>query len=157
MEYKMVVLVRKDLKISEGKLAVQVAHAAVTCALELKRTNGKWFSKWNAEGQKKVVLKVEDETELREFERLANAKDLVACTVQDAGLTEEGQKKVVLKVEDEMDLREYERMANAKNLVACTVQDAGLTEVPPGTTTCLGIGPAPEHLIDRLTGDLQLW
>jgi PTH2 family peptidyl-tRNA hydrolase len=117
MEYKMVVLVRKDLKVSEGKLAVQVAHAAVTCALELKRTNSKWFNNWNSEGQKKVVLKVEDETELREFERLAKTKDLIACTVQ----------------------------------------DAGLTEVPPGTTTCLGIGPAPEHLIDGLTGDLPLW
>lgn len=117
MEYKMVILVRRDLKISEGKLAVQVAHAAVNCALEAKRTNTKWFSKWNAEGQKKVVLKIEDEKELRE----------------------------------------YERMANAKDLVACTIQDAGLTEVPPGTTTCMGIGPAPEHLIDGLTGDLPLW
>jgi PTH2 family peptidyl-tRNA hydrolase len=117
MDYKMVVLVRKDLKISEGKLAVQVAHAAVLCALESKRTNSKWFGKWNAEGQKKVVLKIEDEDELKEFERLANKK----------------------------------------NLVACTVQDAGLTEVPPGTTTCLGVGPAPEHIIDELTGNLPLW
>jgi PTH2 family peptidyl-tRNA hydrolase len=117
MDYKMVILVRKDLKISDGKLAVQVAHAAVMCTLESKRKSLKWFGKWVGEGQKKVVLKVEDLDELREFERIAKAKELVTCTVQ----------------------------------------DAGLTELPPGTATCLGIGPAPEHILDGITGKLSLW
>ncbi|MEP0826513.1 MAG: peptidyl-tRNA hydrolase, partial [Nitrososphaera sp.] len=36
------------------------------------------------------------------------------------------------------------------------VQDSGLTQIPPGTTTCIGIGPAPVDLVDKVTRDLKL-
>jgi PTH2 family peptidyl-tRNA hydrolase len=36
------------------------------------------------------------------------------------------------------------------------IVDRGLTEIPEGTVTCLGIGPAPAGMIDRLTGKLKL-
>ena len=36
------------------------------------------------------------------------------------------------------------------------VTDAGHTQISPGTTTCISIGPAPENLIDKITGDLKL-
>ncbi|MCU0862055.1 MAG: peptidyl-tRNA hydrolase, partial [Methanomassiliicoccales archaeon] len=57
-EYKMVIAVRKDLRLSPGKLAAQVAHAAVNCAFASKRRTPKWFEPWYTEGQKKVVVKV---------------------------------------------------------------------------------------------------
>ena len=36
-EYKMVIVTRSDLKLSTGKLAAQVAHAAVACAFDTKK------------------------------------------------------------------------------------------------------------------------
>jgi len=116
MEYKLVVVIRDDLKMTPGKLAAQVAHAAVTCALEAKAKKAKWFSEWYREGQRKVVLRAGDVEELRSLKELAAR----------AGLP------------------------------VALIADAGLTELPPNTTTCLGIGPAPENMIDPITGSLPL-
>ena len=41
-------------------------------------------------------------------------------------------------------------------LPCSAVSDAGRTQLPPGTTTCISIGPAPEEKIDKITGDLKL-
>jgi peptidyl-tRNA hydrolase, PTH2 family len=36
------------------------------------------------------------------------------------------------------------------------VQDRGLTQIPTGTVTCIGIGPAPSEIIDKVTSKLKL-
>jgi PTH2 family peptidyl-tRNA hydrolase len=68
----------------------------------------------------------------------------------------EGQRKVAVKVDDEKELLELEEKASDLGLPNALVVDKGLTEVPPGTITCLGIGPAPEAMVDKLTGKLSL-
>ena len=114
-EYKMVIVTRSDLKLSTGKLAVQVAHAAVVCAFDTKKINSKWYNKWQKEGAKKVVLKVESEKDF--FTLKQKAKEL--------------------------------------KISAHIITDAGLTEIPTGTKTVLGIGPAPSNIIDQVTGNLS--
>lgn len=68
----------------------------------------------------------------------------------------EGGKKVVVKIGDLDDLLGLEKQAKSQKLSTCLITDAGLTEVPPNTITCLGIGPAPNELIDPITGKLAL-
>jgi len=69
---------------------------------------------------------------------------------------EQGQKKVVVKCENEQDLLKIYESAKRENLPAALIQDAGLTEIPPGTITCVGIGPDDEKKIDKITGNLKL-
>ena len=54
MGYKLVVAVRGDLRMSIGKTAAQVAHAAVTAALSAAGTEK--LTEWLRDGQAKVVV-----------------------------------------------------------------------------------------------------
>ena len=67
-----------------------------------------------------------------------------------------GQEKVVVKVSGIKELQEIKRHAIDLNLPWSEISDAGHTQLAPGTTTCISIGPAPENLIDKVTGDLKL-
>lgn len=115
-EYKQAIIIRTDLKMSQGKIAAQAGHGAVSAAEEARKNHPGWWESWLEEGQCKVALKVKSEQEL-------------------------------LKLQKE---------AKASNLPSALITDRGLTEIPPGTITCLGIGPAPSSLIDKITGELPL-
>lgn len=67
-----------------------------------------------------------------------------------------GQEKVVVKVDGIKELDEVKRAAIDLGLPWSEVTDAGHTQIAPGTTTCISIGPAPEELVDKITGDLKL-
>ncbi len=88
MQYKLVIVVRDDLKMTPGKLAAQVAHAAVSSSLAAKSKRTKWFSDWYAEGQRKVVLRVPAVEDLRRLDREATRAGLPHALITDAGLTE---------------------------------------------------------------------
>ncbi len=85
MELKMVVLVREDLNLSPGKLAAQVAHAAVECALHTDRM---LIADWISLGAKKVVLKVKNEVELSKYQNAARNAGLKTQVIADAGRNE---------------------------------------------------------------------
>jgi PTH2 family peptidyl-tRNA hydrolase len=68
----------------------------------------------------------------------------------------EGMKKIVLRVSSERELLELHKAAKARRLPAELVIDRGLTELPPGTRTALGIGPADERRINQIIEKLKL-
>ncbi len=88
MRYKQVIVVRKDLKISCGKMAAQVAHASLEAAELVKNRDHKLYRGWKQEGAKKVVLSVESEGELFEVYRRAQELGIPSVLIRDAGLTE---------------------------------------------------------------------
>jgi len=81
---KQVIAVREDLKLPKGKLATQVAHAAVEAVMN---SPGAKIDEWLSEGGKKVVVKVKDLKELQALQRKAKAEKLVASIIKDAGKT----------------------------------------------------------------------
>ncbi|MCX8179264.1 MAG: peptidyl-tRNA hydrolase Pth2 [Candidatus Aenigmarchaeota archaeon] len=83
--YKQVIILRRDLKLSKGKAAVQACHAAVH-AFELAN----WYviKNWEQSGAKKVVLAVDSEEEILKLHKEAKKLKLPCYLVKDAGLTE---------------------------------------------------------------------
>ncbi len=88
--YKQVIVIRRDLNMSCGKMVVQAAHASVTAVLEAEKRPEwrKWLEAWLREGQKKVAVGVESEDELVEKYREAIELGLPVSLIRDAGLTE---------------------------------------------------------------------
>ena len=68
----------------------------------------------------------------------------------------EGSKKIVVKVNSLEDLVEIEREVKRLKIPNTLIVDRGLTQLPPNTPTALGIGPADDKIIDKITGDLKL-
>jgi|SRR3989344_8091103 len=84
MSYKMVILVRKDLGLSKGKIAVQCAHASAEAVL---KSNKEKINEWRT-FSKKVVLEVDNENDLLKYKKEAEKLKLVTSLIKDAGLTE---------------------------------------------------------------------
>jgi PTH2 family peptidyl-tRNA hydrolase len=86
--YKQVIVVRQDLKMGKGKLAVQVAHAAVSSAEQARRYKPSWYDSWIHENQAKICVKVEGENELRLLKGKIDEAGIPNALIQDAGLTQ---------------------------------------------------------------------
>lgn len=82
---KQAIVVRSDLKMSRGKLAVQVAHAAVSAAERVAKAK---LKEWRKAGQKKIVLKVRNADELVKLREKCKKLGIAHYLVADAGLTE---------------------------------------------------------------------
>jgi PTH2 family peptidyl-tRNA hydrolase len=81
----MVIAVRRDLGLGRGKLAAQAAHAAVTRALAAAPATRR---AWLADGQPKVVVRVEGEAELQAVCDAAERAGLGVSLIADAGRTQ---------------------------------------------------------------------
>ncbi|MEM3403585.1 MAG: peptidyl-tRNA hydrolase Pth2 [Nitrososphaeria archaeon] len=86
--YKQAIVVRSDLKMQKGKIAAQVAHAALTSAEETRKKRVELFKKWFEGGQKKVVLKVESLDELLNLIGRAKEMNILYAVIEDSGLTQ---------------------------------------------------------------------
>jgi PTH2 family peptidyl-tRNA hydrolase len=82
---KQAIVARADLGMGDGKLAAQVAHAALQA---YESADDQPRSEWRGSGQKKIVLQADSESELFELAEKAKSERVPHAVVRDAGHTE---------------------------------------------------------------------
>lgn len=87
-EPTMALIVRHDLRLSTGKIAVQCAHAAVACTVAAKKSHARLTERWRQSGARKICLKIVNLNELQRLAGQAQSAGLVTHLVKDAGHTE---------------------------------------------------------------------
>lgn len=91
-DLKMVFLVREDLKLGAGKIAAQVAHAAVSLYDDITQEGTSYYQQaldhWNEYGAKKIVLKAKNLDELKMVRKKCREAKIPAVIISDAGHTQ---------------------------------------------------------------------
>lgn len=96
---KQVLIIRKDLGMSCGKIASQTAHASVMALLSMSSKNAnvivmkqnKYLDNWYSSGYTKIVLAASSEEELLSLYAKASYRKLPCYLVLDEGRTELGK------------------------------------------------------------------
>ncbi|MBN2157384.1 MAG: peptidyl-tRNA hydrolase [Candidatus Lokiarchaeota archaeon] len=88
-KYKQAIVIRTDLKMEVGKKCAQACHASLSAAEVSRSKNINIYREWKrVSGQRKIVLKIGSEEEIRKlYYDIVNA-GIAAYLVQDAGLTQ---------------------------------------------------------------------
>ncbi|CAA6658727.1 unnamed protein product [Spirodela intermedia] len=87
-DFKMVLVVRNDLKMGKGKIAAQCSHATLGLYKKLHHRAPKALRRWEMCGQVKVVLKSESEEDLLLLQARAKSLKLPTHITIDAGRTQ---------------------------------------------------------------------
>jgi len=131
LEPKQVIVIRKDLNMSAGKLAAQVSHASMAAFFQ------------------STDLKKSD---LGLIDGITIPMDSACDDWINGRFT-----KVVVYVKSEEALKNIEALAIEKGLPNALITDAGFTEFNGPTMSCLGIGPCyPDDFIG-VTNKLRLF
>ena len=139
--FKLVLVVRNDLHMRTGKIAAQVAHAAVGTVMDLQELAA-------ASGGANAAA-------------AATSSSVSAVLASNSSRAlfswlHQGQAKVVLQVGSAAELHSLEERARARGLATHIVADAGRTQIAAGSETVLAVGPGPIALVDEITGGLKL-
>ncbi|PAN40484.1 hypothetical protein GQ55_7G311200 [Panicum hallii var. hallii] len=87
-DFKMVLVVRNDLKMGKGKIAAQCSHATLGLFKKLQLRAPKSLRRWERCGQVKVVVKIESEEDMLILQGRAKSFNLPTHITIDAGRTQ---------------------------------------------------------------------
>ncbi|CAH2055243.1 unnamed protein product [Thlaspi arvense] len=87
-KFKMVLVVRNDLKMGKGKIAAQCSHATLGLYQKLVQRAPKALNRWEYCAQPKVVVKIESEEEMLVLQARAKSLKLPTHITIDAGKTQ---------------------------------------------------------------------
>lgn len=132
---KQIIVVRKDLNMTPGKLAAQVAHASMGALLKSLQLDLREFK---------------DKSSVRIYMNLDEGQP--AFDFLTGSFT-----KIVLQVENEAQLQQIYEEALESGIIAANIVDEGRTELDGPTFTCVGLGPEESDALDAITGHLKLY
>ncbi|GAV65533.1 PTH2 domain-containing protein [Cephalotus follicularis] len=87
-ELKMVLVVRQDLKMGQGKIASQCAHAATGMYADMMHSHRSILRRWEQSGQPKIVVTCKNQQEMNKLKEAAESIGLPTFVVSDAGRTQ---------------------------------------------------------------------
>ena len=87
-DFKQVILIRTDLKMSTGKKCAQACHASVSASDLTRMQNKNAWKNWKQSGQKKVILKVKSKEDINLLYSKVVKHHIPCFLVKDAGLTQ---------------------------------------------------------------------
>lgn len=83
--YKQVIILRKDVGMDKGKMIVHAIHAAID---SMRNSDEEIIKKWEKEGSKKIVLKINSMKEFEKVEAQLKKAKVPFVVIKDAGLTQ---------------------------------------------------------------------
>ncbi|PWA79510.1 peptidyl-tRNA hydrolase 2, mitochondrial [Artemisia annua] len=87
-DLKMVLVVRQDLKMGQGKIASQCAHAATGLYSRLMQSHRNLLHRWEHGGQAKIVVTCKNQQEMNKLQEVAEGIGLPTYVIADAGRTQ---------------------------------------------------------------------
>ncbi|XP_010558631.1 PREDICTED: peptidyl-tRNA hydrolase 2, mitochondrial [Tarenaya hassleriana] len=87
-DFKMVLVVRNDLKMGKGKIAAQCSHATLGLYKKLLHRAPRALNRWEECAQPKVVVKIETQEEMLVLQERAKSLKLPTHITIDAGRTQ---------------------------------------------------------------------
>ncbi|XP_048225961.1 peptidyl-tRNA hydrolase 2, mitochondrial isoform X2 [Ricinus communis] len=87
-DFKMILVVRNDLKMGKGKIAAQCSHATLGLYKKLLHRAPKALNRWEMCAQPKVVVKIESEEDMLVLQERAKSLKLPTHITIDAGRTQ---------------------------------------------------------------------
>ncbi|XP_041012096.1 peptidyl-tRNA hydrolase 2, mitochondrial-like [Juglans microcarpa x Juglans regia] len=87
-DFKMVLVVRNDLKMGKGKIAAQCSHATLGLYKKVLHRAPKTLNRWEMCAQPKVVVKIESEEDMLVLQERAKSLKLPTHITIDAGRTQ---------------------------------------------------------------------
>ncbi|XP_061362697.1 uncharacterized protein LOC133306394 [Gastrolobium bilobum] len=87
-DFKMILVVRNDLKMGKGKIAAQCSHATLGLYKKLINRAPKALNRWEMSAQPKVVVKIESEEDMLALQERAKSLKLPTHITIDAGRTQ---------------------------------------------------------------------
>lgn len=136
--FKQVIIARKDLGMSPGKLAAQVSHASIAFLTDAIKQGEITY-------EEDGTIYVECALDVGVYEGWINGSFT----------------KVILEAKNREQLEKAMRMADEMGIKYYTIVDNCRTELEKeteqGTLTCIGFPPMEEEEIDKIGKKFQLW